>query len=391
MTKFSPTISARVAALFACHFFGFGLFLPFFPVVLEFRGLSAVEIGFILGAGTIARIAASPILSNVADRTGKRRQSILIYSLIGAAFIAFFAVPGGLIVVGVSVIGYMVIKAPVLPLSDAYALDAARNTGADYARMRLWGSAGFVAATLIGGSIASEKSSWLLLVLIALAALATGAVVMMLPKQQREEKAPEGTHDATEAPFKAPWFWPVLALLGLFQASHAAFYGFGTLYWQAMGVPDFTIGSLWAIGVVAEIALFIVAGKLALRFDPPVFLIVAGLAAIVRWSLFPLADSFFSMALLQTLHGLTFGASHLGAVAILARVVPNRWAGTGQGLLATSIGILMAIGLSVSGTLYEVDPDMPFYLMAAVSAVGVLAMVVLTPLVRQRMADAGGD
>jgi MFS transporter, PPP family, 3-phenylpropionic acid transporter len=391
MTKLSPTISARVAALFACHFFGFGLFLPFFPVVLEFRGLSAVEIGFILGAGTIARIAASPILSNVADRTGKRRQSILIYSLIGAAFIAFFAVPGGLIVVGVSVIGYMVIKAPVLPLSDAYALDAARNTGADYARMRLWGSAGFVAATLIGGSIASEKSSWLLLVLIALAALATGAVVMMLPKQQREEKAPEGTHDAAEAPFKAFWFWPVLALLGLFQASHAAFYGFGTLYWQAMGVPDFSIGSLWAIGVVAEIALFIVAGKLALRFDPPVFLIVAGLAAIVRWSLFPLADSFVSMALLQTLHGLTFGAAHLGAVAILARVVPIRWAGTGQGLLATSIGILMAIGLSVSGTLYEVDPDMPFYLMAAVSAVGVLAMVALTPLVRQRMAEAGGD
>jgi MFS transporter, PPP family, 3-phenylpropionic acid transporter len=391
MTKSSPNISARVAALFACHFFGFGLFLPFFPVVLEFRGLSAVEIGFILGAGTIARIAASPILSNVADRTGKRRLSILIYSLIGAACIAFFAVPGGLIVVGVSVIGYMVIKAPVLPLSDAYALDAARNTGADYARMRLWGSAGFVAATLIGGTIASEKSSWLILVLIALAALATGAVVMMLPKQQREDKTPEGTHDATEAPFKTLWFWPVLALLGLFQASHAAFYGFGTLYWQAMGVPDFSIGSLWAIGVVAEIALFIVAGKLALRFDPPVFLLVAGLAAIVRWSLFPSADTFVSMALLQTLHGLTFGAAHLGAVTILARVVPSQWAGTGQGLLATSIGIQMAIGLSVSGTLYEIDPDTPFYLMAAVSVVGVLAMVAMTPLVRQRMADAGAD
>lgn len=388
MTDSPPNISARVAALFACHFFGFGLFLPFLPVVLEFRGLNAVEIGFILGAGTIARIAASPILSNLADRTGKRRQSILIYSLIGAAFIALFAVPGGLIIVSVAVIGYMVIKAPVLPLSDAYALDAARNTGADYARMRLWGSAGFVAATLIGGAIASESLSWILLVLIGLAAIATGAVVMMLPKQQREEKVTEGDLEPSEAPFRRIWFWPVLALLGLFQASHAAFYGFGTLYWQAMDVPDFSIGGLWAIGVVAEIALFIVAGKLALRFDPPIFLLVAGLAAILRWSLFPFADSFVSMALLQTLHGLTFGASHLGAVAILAKVVPSRWAGTGQGLLATSIGIQMAIGLAVCGSLYESDPDYPFYLMAMVSAVGTLVMVALTPLVRRHMRDA---
>lgn len=391
MTDSPPNISARVAALFACHFFGFGLFLPFFPVVLEFRGLTAEEIGFILGAGTIARIAASPILSNLADRRGNRRLSILVYSLIGAAFIALFAAPGGLFVIGVSVIGYMVIKAPVLPLSDAYALDAARNTGADYARMRLWGSAGFVAATLIGGAVATEQQSWILLVLIALAAVATGGVVMMLPRQQRESKTDTVPEDGSDTPFRALWFWPVLTLLGLFQASHAAFYGFGTLYWQANDVADFTIGVLWAIGVIAEIALFIVAGKLALRFDPPVFLLVAGVAAIVRWSLFPFADSFVSMALLQTLHGLTFGASHLGAVAILAKVVPSRWSGTGQGLLATSIGIQMALGLSVSGTLYAMDPDMPFYLMAAISAVGVVIMIALTPMVRKHMAESQAD
>jgi PPP family 3-phenylpropionic acid transporter len=385
MTKLSSNLSFRVAALFACHFFGFGLFLPFFPVVLETRGLSAAEIGFILGAGTIARIAASPIFSNIADRTGQRRLCILVYSLIGAAFIALFSLPGGLMVVSISVIGYMVIKAPVLPLSDAYALDVNRNTGADYARMRLWGSAGFVAANLIGGTLAAATSSWIILVLIAVAALATGAVAMSLPRQKRDDAQEQSAAGEADVPFKSVWFWPVLAVLGLFQATHAAFYGFGTIYWQAMEVPDFTIGVLWATGVVAEIALFTIAGKLALRFDPPIFLIVAGLAAIVRWGLFPFADTFVSMAALQLLHGLTFGASHLGAVAILAKVVPSRWAGTGQGLLATSIGIQMAIGLSISGALFEADPNAPFYLMAVASVAGVVAMIALTPLVRQRM------
>lgn len=386
MMFWPPNISTRVAALFAVHFFGFGLFLPFFPVVLEVQGLDAANIGFILGAGTLARIAASPILSNIADRTGNRRQAILIYSLLGAAFIGLFSLSDGFLLLACGVIGYMVFKAPVLPLSDAYALDTARNTGADYARMRLWGSAGFVAATLVGGTLASGTTSWVILALIGLSAVLTGIFVMGLPKQSGPTTAESNVSEPFEAPFRRLWFWPVLAILGLFQATHAAFYGFGTLYWQAMDVPDTAIGVLWAIGVVAEIILFAVAGRIALRFDPAAFLLAAGAAAVVRWCLFPFAETLPAMAGLQVLHAFTFGASHLGAIAILAKVVPSKWAGTGQGLLATSIGLQMAAGLAVCGWLYDIDKDMPFFLMGAISAAGTLVTLALTPLIRNRMA-----
>ncbi|WP_297836653.1 MFS transporter [uncultured Roseibium sp.] len=384
------SISSRVSALFASHFFGVGLFLPFIPVVLGFRGLTAAEIGFVLGIGTIARIAASPLLSNLSDRTGQRRLSILIYSLAAATFIGLYFLPLGLVFLSIAVIGYMVMNAPVVPLSDAYALDVQRNTGADYARMRLWGSAGFVVASIFGGSLAAEGTSWLIVVAVGLASLATGAVAMSLPRQKRGEtpaEAADGTSDDhKDTPFKSVWFWPLLMVLGLYQASHSAFYGFGTLYWQAMDVPDFAIGLLWATGVAAEIALFTVAGKLAQRFDPPIFLLAAGGAATLRWLLFPFADTLPAMAALQTLHGLSFGAAHLGAVAILARVVPSRWAGTGQGLLATSVGIQMAIGLSISGAIYEINPDWPFFLMSVVAAIGTLLTLAMTPMLRSRMA-----
>nr|WP_319382910.1 MFS transporter [uncultured Roseibium sp.] len=388
MTDLSNSVSARVAALFACHFFGFGLFLPFFPLVLEFRGVSAAEIGFILGAGTIVRIAASPLLSNIADRTDQRRLSILIYSIIGACFISLFYLPGGLVLAGTAMIGYMVIKAPILPLSDAYALDAARNTGADYARMRLWGSVGFVLANLAGGALAAESTAWLIVTLTAAASLATGFVVLSLPRQEKDPGNEQDEGRGVTAPFAKLWFWPVLALLGLFQATHAAFYGFGTLYWRSIDVPDFTIGLLWAVGVIAEIALFTIAGKLSLRFDPPVFLLAAGVAAIFRWGLFPFADSLIFMGALQVLHGLTFGAAHLGAVAILAKVVPPRWSGTGQGLLTASIGIQTAAGLAVSGALFQIDPHMPFYLMAAAACAGCIALVVATPVIRHKLRSA---
>ena len=395
------SLSVRVSGLFASHFFGVGLFLPFIPVVLGFRGLSAGEIGLVLGIGTIARIAASPILSNLSDRTGQRRLSILIYSLAAAAFIALYFLPLGIVFLSIAVIGYMVMNAPVVPLSDAYALDVQRNTGADYARMRLWGSAGFVVASVIGGGLAAEGTSWLLVLAVGLASLATGLVAMSLPRQRRAAKpSGSGSKDTEtsggadagpdeeagrDTPFRKFWFWPLLGVLGLYQASHSAFYGFGTIYWQAMKVPDFAIGLLWATGVAAEIALFTIAGKLSQRFDPPLFLLAAGAAATLRWLIFPFADTLVAMAALQLLHGLSFGAAHLGAVAILARIVPSRWAGTGQGLLATSIGIQMAIGLSISGVLYEIEPDWPFYLMSLVAAVGTLLTLAMTPMLRQRM------
>ncbi|TYC48637.1 MFS transporter [Rhodobacterales bacterium] len=384
MSRKTSSISTRVAALFASHFFGYGLFLPFFPVVLGFRGLSAAEIGFILGAGTIARIAASPILSNLSDRTGQRRVAILIYSLAAAVFMALYAVPGGVIVLSVCVIGYMVCKAPLVPLSDAYALDVARNTGADYARMRLWGSAGFVAATLVGGGLTSQSTSWIIILLIAAASLNTGAVAMSLPRQKRGDKAEGDSEGDRPSPFRTVWFWLLIALFGLFQGSHSAFYGFGTLYWQAKHIPDFAIGVLWAIGVIAEIGLFAVAKRLSNRFDPSAFLIAAGIASVVRWGLFPLADTVVAMGALQVLHGLSFGAAHLGSVAILARIVPSRWAGTGQGFLATSIGLQMAVGLGISGALYEVSHDAPFYLMTAIAVVGTVLTIAMTPTIRRK-------
>lgn len=384
-----PKISSWVAALFAAQFFAFGLFLPFFPVLLELRGLSAAEIGFLLGMGTIARIAAAPLFSNVSDKTGQRRVSILVYCLIATAFVVLFAAGTGLWTIGIAVVGHMVIKAPILPLSDAYALDTARNAGADYGRMRLWGSAGFVAATLVGGVLATETYSWLLLVLLGLASVATGAVAMLLPQQRHHGARQDRSDDGDDPPFKTVWFWLVLAVLGLFQGSHAAFYGFSTLYWQSLGFADLAIGFLWAIGVVAEIALFMVSGKLALRIDPPVFILVAGIAAVVRWGLFPFADTVPEMAALQLLHGLTFGAAHLGSIAILAKVVPSKWAGTGQGLLSASLGIQQAVGLAVSGALYQISKDLPFFAMSGVAAAGVLLVLVLSPLIRRKIADPG--
>ncbi|MEP4033963.1 MFS transporter [Roseibium polysiphoniae] len=385
----AASLSARVGGLFASHFLGFGLFLPFFPLVLEDRGLTVAEIGYILSAGTIVRIAANPVMTGLSDHSGRRRLSIFAYSMAGAAFLGFFIASSGMVTALIAVMGLMIFWSPIVPLSDAYALDVVRNHGADYGRMRLWGSVGFVVANVFGGWLAGMGNSQLIVMGTVLGVISTGFVAISLPRQGRDEETGEPQQNQRPKLFWSPWFLGILGVIGLLQGSHAAFYGFGTLFWLQAGISEFAIGLLWSIGVLAEIALFFVAGRLGLSFGPLTFLLVGAAGGILRWLLFPLADSFVTMAALQLMHGLSFGAAHLGSVAFLSRLVPPKWGATGQGFLAASNGILTALGLAICGPLFELDPAYPFWAMAAVSIVATLGLALLHPFMAKKL--AAGD
>ncbi|WP_417685968.1 MFS transporter [Roseibium sp.] len=383
------SLPARVGGLFASHFFGFGLFLPFFPMVLENRGLGLAEIGYILSAGTIVRIAANPVMTGLSDHSGRRRLSIFVYSVLGAMFLGVFAGTSGFWAALIAVAGLMAFWSPVVPLSDAYALDVVRNHGADYGRMRLWGSVAFVVANVFGGWFAGDDNSVLLIIGgMVFGVMATGGVALTLPGQKTSDAAAVSEDDVKPDLFARGWFWLILIVLGLLQGSHAAFYGFGTLFWLQAQISEFQVGLLWSVGVVAEIGLFFIAGRLSPRFGPLNLLLIAAAFGVVRWGLFPYADNFAMAAGLQLLHGLSFGAAHLGAVGYLAGLVPQKWAATGQGCLAASNGILTALGFAVCGPLFDLEPAFAFWAMAALSAIASVSLMLLRPFMVARLAEA---
>jgi PPP family 3-phenylpropionic acid transporter len=64
---------------------------------------------------------------------------------------------------------------------------------------------------------------------------------------------------------RAPLFLLFVLAASLIQSSHALYYSFGSLNWRAQGVSDGVIGALWSVGVVAEVALFAISGRV-IRF-----------------------------------------------------------------------------------------------------------------------------
>jgi PPP family 3-phenylpropionic acid transporter len=172
------------------------------------------------------------------------------------------------------------------------------------------------------------------------------------------------------------------ALIGVFlasalvQASHGLLYGFATLQWRADGIDGVTISALWAIGVVAEIALFAVSGRLSL--DARTWLALGAGGAVLRWGLMALDPPGLLLPVLQILHALSFGATYLGAVQFVGRAAPSGLAATAQGLLAMANGIAMSATMAVSGLFVPLGAA-GYVLMAGAAMCGGLALLMARP------------
>jgi PPP family 3-phenylpropionic acid transporter len=365
----------RLALFYAGLFVVAGIQLPFFPLWLQAKGLDPGAIGLVLATPMAVRVLAVPVAARVADRRGALRQLLIAGSFGAAIGYALVGCAQGLLAICAAMALTAALAAPTIPLADAYALKGLGLRGRAYGPVRLWGSAAFIAANL-GAGLASgliPPSGYIWLMVAAFGATA-GASLALRPL--RPGGAPERV-----APFRrrrllpAPGFLPIAAAVSLVQASHAVYYGFSTLDWTAKGLDGTAIGALWALGVAAEIVLFAFSARLPAAFGPRALLAVGAAGAVVRWSAMAFDPPAGLLPLLQCLHGLSFGASFLGAVQYLARTAPDGEAATVQGDLATIQGVVMAAATGLSGLLYGRFGDLAYLAMAGCAAIGGLIVL----------------
>ncbi|MBT3700292.1 MAG: MFS transporter, partial [Alphaproteobacteria bacterium] len=131
------------------------------------------------------------------------------------------------------------------------------------------------------------------------------------------------------------------------------------------------IGYLWAIGVVAEIILFAYATATMKKVDPLTLILIGAAAGVVRWALTGWTDDLTFLFVLQALHGITFGAAHLGAMYFLARAIPPGLSASAQSLYSSvSLGLIFAVAMPTAGLLYAELSGQAFYAMAIMSGLG---------------------
>ncbi len=334
----------RLAAFYAGLFIMSGIQLPFFPVWLKAKGLDPQMIGVVLAAPIVARLIAVPLVARAADRREAVRAAIIVTSFLGAAGFVLVGMAEGARAILVAYALASLALTPAMPLADTYALKGLSARGRAYGPVRLWGSVAFIFGTFVAGFATDTIPPRYLIWLIAAAGLISALAALML------EPLPAATPSAGEPAkprphlLRDPAFIAVLAAASLIQASHAVYYGFSALAWRGAGLDGTAIAALWALGVIAEIVLFAVSGRLPPFIQPTVLLMVGAAGGALRWAAMALDPPAPVLPWLQLLHALSFGATHLGALGFVARHAPMGQAATAQAYLAIALGATMAGG-----------------------------------------------
>lgn len=344
----------RLSCLYFFYFSVWGALLPYWSLYLKNLGFDAGEIGWLMAVLTGTRILAPNLWGWLADRGNRRLWVIRLGA--GLGFLAFLAtfVARSFLDFALVIFAFTFFWNAILAQFEVVTMGHLGERRSNYSRIRLWGSIGFILVVLSLGAAFDYISLDYLPVAICLLMLMIFICSLTISERPSpdSETAPEGFVKI----LRTPAVWAFFAAALLLQASHGPYYVFFSLYLEDSGYSRAVTGQLWALGVVAEVALFAVMHRLIGRFSMRAIILVSLALSGVRWLLIGFwIDSLLWLLVAQCLHAFSFGAMHACAVEMVQRFFRGGHEGKGQALYsALCFGAGSALGAGVSGYFWEI-------------------------------------
>ena len=342
------------AALSGAYFAHIGFFNPYLTLWLKDLGLPLAVISLLAAVQPFTRVFAPYIWGLISDRTGERVR-LLRYSAVAALVVSAGLLwgGGGAWWVGVVLLLLFVHTSSMMGLTEAAMAHVVAGDWGRYGRVRLWGSAGFLVTVFIAGAWFERFGmhhfpGWAVGTLAIVA-----ACTFWLPNLHDKPAEGERTHEPIAPVLRQPvvaWFF---VSLFFHVMAHMAIYAYFSLFLDERGYGKASIGALWAISVVAEIAWFFWQGRFIARRSMSWWLLACGWATVVRMAMTgALADWWPALVLGQVLHAFTFAGHHTACVAMVTHHFPGRLRGRGQALFTlTGYGLGGVIGVLAGGSL----------------------------------------
>lgn len=341
----------RLAAYYLAVFLGLGAVLPFLPLVFEARGFSAREVGLLLVIGPCANLVAPPAWAWLADTFGIRARLMSLAPLGCALGVLLLIVDRGVASAVTAMVVYSVCRGPIVPMADAAAHAELGHDASGFARIRVWGSVGFVTGALALGALEGSGRA----VMLFGSAAAAYVLAAAIATRRKVRWQPRQTGVALMALREAR----ARGLVGLFAGGVFYYFGHGSydafigLHLRSLGFGDEVVGLAWAAGVVVEIGLMLVIRPVIQRVAGAKLLVVAGVASVVRWSLLSWVTSAEAIIAVQSLHAVTFGLWYLAMVGYVQARASESLRTTIQALAHASMACGMVVGYTVGGAVFE--------------------------------------
>jgi PPP family 3-phenylpropionic acid transporter len=366
----------RLSGFYLFYFASLGALVPYWSLYLKSLDFSVTEIGQLIAILMATKIVAPNVWGWIADHTGRRMAIVRIASLLGAVAFAGVFLDSAYWWLALVMTVFSFFWNASLPQFEATTMNHLGEDTWRYSSIRLWGSVGFIASVVLLGPLLDSHGTGLLPVVVLVLFVGIWLSSLTVPESAAGHLPLE--QEPLSEVLGRPYVLSLLAVCFLIQASHGPYYAFFTIYLEDYGYSRALIGQLWGLGVVAEIAIFLVMSRLLPRYGARRLLLVAVGLTTVRWLLIALyASSLGAVLLAQTLHAASFGVYHAVAIYLIHRLFTGAHQGRGQALYSSvSFGAGGAIGSLVSGYLWKgINPQAMFLLAAVASLLALLVIL----------------
>ena len=348
---------------------------PFLAVFLDDKGFSSLEIGEMLAVVTATRVVGPTLWAMLSDKTGQQLAVIRL-----GAFLACLAFSGLFFFQGYWPLLFFLALfslfwSAILPQLEVMTLTSIRRSPKIYARIRLWGSIGFIVFAVLSGELIARFSAdiYRYIGFFILLGLLFSSLKLQQPHQTKKLLPLNSSifNKVICARFVMFFFAGLLL-----QVSFGPFNNFFALYLRDLHYPGYAVGLMISIGVLAEIGLFIIAGQLFKAFSLKSLLVFSLIITIIRW--FVVArwgDIFWLLAVSQLCHALSFGLYHSASMQFIQLHFHHHQQNRGQAIYIGGVyGIGGAIGAYVTGLVWQGGEggEQAFYIAASAALAGSL-------------------
>lgn len=355
------TIKFYLQSINFYYFAYLGLFFKFFSIFLKDElGFDEEQIGFIFMMVPLTHIFVTFLLGFISNKFRQEERLLRILTLMSFVFSVFYLfidkdTENAFLAYIIVTILLSIFRNPIMPIVDSTTLAYVMKHGGSYSGIRVWGSVGFIFATIVLGKILdySEvfpiESTLYAMSLFMLLSYLSSLKIPVKPAEKTGIQIKEVLSHLKDPQLTIFFLASFIHLLGM-----AAYHEFFGLYVKELHFNYSYIGWFTIASVVPEIILFNYSNRILSKFPPFILLTFTFFITAIRWWMLSYFHDLFTIMLSQTFHAFSWGLFFITSISYIDHRFKDRLRTSGITLYSTIVfGLGNAVGFYLAGLISD--------------------------------------